>query len=160
MKSLGIKLFFGLSFMFFSFQALGQTSKYKLMLQMTNYDGEPAYLVVSLINPKGGYEKTLAVMGDDKRWYKTIKEWFHAQKSKPEDLTAVTGASVAGGDRNTTILSIEDAKFDKGYKIRIETAVEHLKYYAEDAAIPLTKAGFSNKITGKGYVRFVKLSKI
>ena len=36
-----------------SFQATAQTSKYKCMLQMSNYMGEGAYVVVSLINPKG-----------------------------------------------------------------------------------------------------------
>ena len=36
------------------------------MLQMVNYTGEKAYIVVSLINPKGQYEKTLYMMGPDK----------------------------------------------------------------------------------------------
>jgi hypothetical protein len=49
------------------------TSKYKCMVQMTNYMGEGAYIVISLINSKGAYEKTLYVMGSDKKWYKTIK---------------------------------------------------------------------------------------
>ena len=46
-----------------SFKANAQTSKYKCMLQMSNYMGEGAYVVVSLINPKGNYEKTLYVHG-------------------------------------------------------------------------------------------------
>ena len=40
-----------------SFQSFAQSSKYKCMLQMSNYMGEGAYVVVSLINPKGAYEK-------------------------------------------------------------------------------------------------------
>lgn len=43
--------------------ATAQVSKYKCMLQMVNYTGEKAYIVVSLINPKGQYEKTLYMMG-------------------------------------------------------------------------------------------------
>ncbi len=50
---------------FLSFLATAQSSKYKCMLQMSNYMGEGAYVVVSLINAKGDYEKTLYVMGDD-----------------------------------------------------------------------------------------------
>jgi len=67
-----------------SFQANAQTSKYKCMLQMSNYMGEGAYVVVSLINPKGNYEKTLYVMGEDKKWYKTLKEWhkFYSKNLK------------------------------------------------------------------------------
>ena len=50
-------------------------TKYKCMVQMTNYVGEAAYIVVSLVNPSGAYEKTLYVMGPDKKWYIHIKEW-------------------------------------------------------------------------------------
>ena len=82
-----------------SFQANAQTSKYKCMLQMTSYVGEGAYIVVSLINPKGEYVKTLYVMGDDKKWYKTLKEWHKFYEKKPTDISATTGASVTGGDR-------------------------------------------------------------
>ena len=123
---------------FLSFQATAQTSKYKCMLQMSNYVGEGAYIVVSLINPKGDYEKTLYVMGDDKKWYKTIKEWHKFQSKKQENISAKTGASVTGGDRSITTIEIEDAKINKGYKLRFESAVEDNKYYVADAEIPLT----------------------
>ena len=39
--------------------------QYKCMIQIKNYKGEGAYVIVSLINPKGDYEKTLYVIGDD-----------------------------------------------------------------------------------------------
>ena len=53
-------------------------AKYKCMVQMTNYMGEKAYLIVSLVNSKGAYEKTLYVMGSDKKWYKNLEAWFAA----------------------------------------------------------------------------------
>ncbi|AMO21203.1 DUF2271 domain-containing protein [Flavobacterium columnare] len=136
-----------------------QTSKYKCMLQMTNYVGEGAYIIVSLINPKGQYEKTLYVMGDDKKWYKDIKEWykFYSKKNK---VDAKTGASVAGGDRSVTVLEIEDSKINTGYKIRFESAVENQKYHITDAEFPLTTETLLNKVEGKGYIRFVKLNKL
>ena len=43
--------------------SMAQTSKYKCMIQMTNYMGEGAYIAVSLIDSKGAYEKTLYVLG-------------------------------------------------------------------------------------------------
>ena len=64
-------------FILLTHQATAQTSKYKCMLQMSNYVGEGAYIVVSLINPKGQYEKTLYVMGDDKKWYHSFKSLYH-----------------------------------------------------------------------------------
>lgn len=143
----------------FSLQASAQTTKYKCLLQMANYVGEGAYVAVSLIDAKGEYEKTLYVMGDDKKWYKSLKEWnkFNAKKL---DVSAKTGASVTGGDRSVTVFEIENSKINKGYKIRFETAVEDQKYYVGDAEIPLTTAGITEKAEGKGYIRYVKLSNI
>lgn len=143
-----------------SFQSNAQSSKYKCMLQMNNYMGEGAYIVVSLINPTGAYEKTLYVMGDDKKWYKSLKEWnkFHAQKA--EDISAKTGASVTGGDRSVTTIEIEDSKINKGYKLRFESAVEDQKYYVSDLEIPLTTEGLAEKTDGKGYIKYVRLNKI
>ena len=136
-----------------------QASKYKCMLQMSNYMGEGAYVVVSLINPSGEYEKTLYVMGDNKRWYNSLKEWHKYQTKKKDDISAITGASVTGGDRSATTFSIDDSKFNKGYKLRFESAVENQKYHVNDVEIPLSDAGIAEKSEGKGYIRYVKLIK-
>ncbi|MWB96478.1 DUF2271 domain-containing protein [Flavobacterium sp. GA093] len=143
-----------------SFQATAQTSKYKCMLQMSNYIGEGAYIVVSLVNAKGEYEKTLYVMGDDKKWYSSLKEWNKFNAAKKENISAKTGASVTGGDRSITTIEIEDSKINKGYKLRFETAVEDQKYFNADAEMALTKEGMAEKAEGKGYIRYVRLSKI
>ena len=143
-----------------SFQANAQKSKYKCMLQMSNYVGEGSYIVVSLINAKGEYEKTLYVMGDDKKWYKSLKEWHKFYSKKPTDISATTGASVTGGDRSITTFEIEDSKINKGYKLRFESSVEDHKYYTADLELPLTTAGMADKTEGKGYIRYVRLSKI
>lgn len=143
-----------------SFQASAQTSKYKCMLQMSNYMGEGAYIVVSLINAKGDYVKTLYVMGDDKKWYKTLKEWHKFYAKKPENISAKTGASVTGGDRSITTIEIDDAKINKGFKLRFEAAVEDHKYNTADLEIPLTTEGIAAKTEGKGYIRYVRLNKI
>lgn len=143
-----------------SFQATAQSSKYKCMLQMSNYVGEGAYVVVSLINAKGEYEKTLYVMGDDKKWYNSLKEWNKFQTKKPSNISAITGASVTGGDRSITTIEIDNAKINSGYKLRFESAVEDQKYHVSDVEIPLTTAAIAEKTEGKGYIRYVRLSKI
>lgn len=143
-----------------SFQANAQASKYKCMLQMANYMGEGAYIVVSLINSKGEYEKTLYVMGDDKKWYNSLKEWHKFNSKKPSNISAITGASVTGGDRSITTIEIENSKINHGYKLRFESAVEDQKYHVNDVEIPLTTAGIAAKSEGKGYIRYVRLSKI
>ena len=127
---------------------------------MSNYMGEGAYIVVSLINPQGKYDKTLYVMGDNKKWYNTLKEWHAFYSKKPTNISGKTGASVTGGDRSLTTFEIEDSKINSGYKLRFETAVEDQKYYANDAEIALTTQAFTEKTDGKGYIRYVRLSKI
>lgn len=144
----------------FSFQqSSAQASKYKCMLQMSNYVGEGAYIVVSLIDPKGKYESTLYVMGDDKQWYNSLKEWYKVYQKRP-NISAKTGASVTGGDRSITTMEIDDSKLNKGYKLRFETSVENQKYHATDVEIPLTTEALSQKADGKGYIRYVRFSKI
>ncbi|MGE8381177.1 MAG: DUF2271 domain-containing protein [Sphingobacterium sp.] len=143
-----------------SVSTFAQTGKYKCMIQMNAYQGEGAYVVISLINPKGAYEKTLSVLGPDKQWYNTLKEWYKFQAKTKEKLSAVTGASVGGGDRAMRTLEIDESKFNKGYKLRFESAVEEQKYHTADVEIPLTKEAITEKANGKGYIKLVKLNKV
>lgn len=129
------------------------------MLQMSNYKGLEAYVVVSLINPSGQYEKTLYMMGPDKQWYNGFKQWDKFNKKKKEKLSGITGASVAAGDRSITTFAIDQSKMNKGYKLRFESTVEDGQYHTSDVEIPLTTAGITQKVDGKGYIRYVKLSK-
>lgn len=135
-----------------------KATKYKCMLQMTNYMGEGAYIAVSLIDAKGAYEKTLYVMGSDKKWYPDFKEWHKFYKKKPTNISAISGASVSGGDRSITTFEIEDSKINKGYTLRFESAVEDKKYFMKDLEVPLTTAGLAAKTEGTGYIRYVRLS--
>lgn len=140
-------------------EASAQTSKYKCMIQMNAYTGEEAYIAVSLINPKGSYDKTLYVLGRDTKWYNGFKDWFKFF-SKTKKLNAKTGASVAGGDRSLVNLEIEDKWMDKGYKLRFETAVEDQKYVVNDVEVALTTEMLSGKADGKGYIKYIRFSKV
>lgn len=132
------------------------TTKYKCMVQMTNYMGEGAYMVVSLIDSKGAYEKTLYVMGSDKKWYPNLKSWHNFYKKKPANISAITGASAANGDRSVTVIEIETAKINTGYKLRFETSVEDKNYFEKDVEVPLTTTGLNGKTDGTGYIRYVR----
>ncbi|MEZ7516366.1 DUF2271 domain-containing protein [Flavobacterium frigidarium] len=137
-----------------------QSSKYKCMLQMSNYMGEGAYVLVSLVTDKGDYVKTLYVMGDDKKWYNSLKEWNKFYTKRPANISAITGASVTGGDRSVNVIEIENSKINSGFKLRFETAVEDQKYHVNDVEVPLTTAAIAAKSEGKGYIRYVRLIKI
>lgn len=135
----------------------GASTKYKCMIQMTNYSGEAAYVVVSLINPDGEYEKTLYVQGDDSEWYFDITEWWNFYGKKRHSLDAITGATVAGGGRSINILEIENSKIDAGYSIRFETAVEDQEYYVKDVEFPLTTENIKGKHEGNGFIRYIRM---
>ncbi|MFW2136981.1 DUF2271 domain-containing protein [Chryseobacterium sp. TY4] len=139
-----------------------QTTKYKTMIQMNAYSGKEAYVVISLINPKGQYEQTLGVLGTDNEWYNTLKEWNKFQKVKKQKLNGITGASIAGGARATRLIEFDTAKLDKGYKLRFESAVETQKYYAKDAEVALSSAVLDNKagVKGDGYIKAIRFLKV
>ena len=140
--------------------AHAQSTKYKCMIQMTGYQCLKAYVVVSLVHEKEGYKKTLAVLGPDKQWYNTLTEWYAFHNKSKEKISAITGASIGGGDRAVKTIEIDNSLLNKGYTIRFESAVEHQKYVAVDAEVPVTDKGITMKTDGKEYIRFVKLNKI
>ncbi|WP_452600087.1 DUF2271 domain-containing protein [Pontimicrobium sp. MEBiC01747] len=154
-------LFKTLPFLIFSFiifsSFITKATSYKCMIQMTNYAGEGAYIAISLLNPEGTYEKTLYVQGDDDEWYYDITEWWKFQGKTRTDIDAITGATLSGGERVISIISIDDDKIDKGYKIRFETAVEDQEYYKDDVEFELTSETIKSKIEGNGFIRYVRM---
>jgi hypothetical protein len=147
-----------IAFVLFTSAANAQAEKYKCMVQMSNYPGEGAYIVASLVNAKGEYEETLYVFGREKKWYPDLKEWWKFQKPKKQNISAITGASMAGGDRGTQVLEIDKSKIDAGYTLRFEAAVENQKYNVKDLEVPLTTENVSGKVEGANYIRYVRLA--
>lgn len=135
-----------------------ETVNYKCMIQLTNYTGEGAYVVVSLLNADNKYVKTLYVQGDDKEWYRDLTEWWkNLYGIKRPDLDAIVGETVTGGQRKMIVLKIPKDKIDSDYKIRFESAVEDQEYYKDDIEFMLTKENLSAKKEGKGFIRYVRI---
>ncbi|MCH3882661.1 MULTISPECIES: DUF2271 domain-containing protein [Tenacibaculum] len=134
-----------------------ENAKYKCMIQMKNYTGEGAYIVISLLNPEGEYQETIYVQGDDEEWYHDITEWWNFQGKVRSDIDAITGATISGGNRAISVIEIPNDKLDKGYKIRFETAVEDQEYYKDDVEFELTTENVKSKIEGKGFIRYVRM---
>ena len=162
MKFNVIKKLIGFVALLMATASFAQTTKYKTMIQMENYTGKEAYVIISLINPKGQYEKTLGVLGPDSEWYNTLKEWDKFRKKSKEKLSGITGASIAGGARATRVIEFDKSKLNKGYKLRFESAVETQKYVVKDAEITLTSAALDNKagIKGTEYIKAVRFIKV
>lgn len=141
----------------FGFTGSNGEANYKCMIQMTNYTGEGAYVVVSLIKPDGTYEKTLSVHGKEQKWYPDIIHWWGFQKKSQNKLDGITGSSITGGQRAMTVLKIDASKLNKGYKLLFESAVEGQVYYKKDLLIDFSTSGISQKAEGSGYIRYVRI---
>ena len=99
-----IKLTFTLTIftLLFSFNTKPEAARYKCLIQKTNYAGPKAYLVISLVNEKGEYIRTLDVNGDDEEWYEDLKEWWAYESNSDEEIDGITGASVGNGERKNS----------------------------------------------------------
>lgn len=153
-----VKIIFASALLMLTF-SFAQTTvkKYKCMIQMSNYEGEGAYVVISLINPEGKYEKTLYVHGDDDEWYYELTSWWKFHGKRRTKLDGITGGTIAGGERGFNVLKIDASKINKGYKLRFESAVEAKNYYEKDIEFELTTANLQKKMTGKGFIRYIRM---
>ena len=145
---------------FLTFTAFSPTAKstsYKCMIQLINYEGEGAYIAVSLLDSQGDYVETLNVLGDDQEWYHDLTKWWKYFENTTNNVDAITGATISGGERTIKVIKIDDDKLDKGYKIRFETAVEDQKYVADDVTFELTSESVKSKVEGTGYIRYIRM---
>jgi hypothetical protein len=164
MKIFSSKITRGLIFLAFaaiasSFSEPSAPMSFKCLVQLTNYTGEGAYVIVSLLDDKGKYQKTLQVFGKEKRWWKDIPSWFKFYTDSKENVDGVSGASITAGSRKVFTFTAAEQQFSKGYKLRFETAVEDQVYKERDVEIVLSENVAGQTFNGSGYVRYVKLIK-
>ncbi|MEM6359790.1 MAG: DUF2271 domain-containing protein [Bacteroidota bacterium] len=133
------------------------TVSYRCLIQLTNYGGEGAYVITSLINPEGKYEQTLFVGGDDEEWYPDLPIWYEFYEKSSADIDGVTGASIKSGGRKVALLEVEANKLNNGYKLRFESSVEDGLYHEKDIEVDLTDNTFGKTIQGNGYIRYVRI---
>lgn len=145
------------AFVMMGFTSIGSSSKYKCMIQMKNYTGEGAYVVISLLDANGKYVETLYVQGNDDEWYSDITEWWKFYGKRRPNIDAITGETISGGERKISVIEIPDDKIDTGYKIRFETAVEDQEYHVEDVQFELTSQTVKSKVEGNGFIRYVRM---
>lgn len=144
------------SFITHSYSVIETKTNIKCMIQMTNYDGFGAYIIISLINPEGEYEDTLYIQGKDKEWYNELSYWWRFYRKKRNNVDGITGETISGGERSVSLIKIPNEKIDKGYSIRFESSVEDQKYHIKDVQFDLTSENLNSKIEGTGYIRYIR----
>ena len=148
------------TFLFCSSFVSDVENKYKCMLQLVNYSGEGAYIVVSIIDKKNDYKKTIKVIGDDDEWYPDISKWYPYYLKNSKEMDGVTGATISGGERTVFSFDIDEKYFDGNHNLRFETAVEDQKYEADDLNFNLQKTTIVGQHSGSGYIRYIKILKL
>ena len=133
-----------------------KNEKIKCMIQMKNYSGEGAYIIISLVGKNNNYLETLYVHGDDPEWYHEITSWWKFYGKKRNNIDAITGGTLSGGERTVNIISIDKSKFTKDCKLRFETAVEDNNYYEKDLEIDLEELNTQTNFKGSGFIRYVR----
>ncbi|RYM35153.1 DUF2271 domain-containing protein [Brumimicrobium glaciale] len=135
--------------------------EYKCLIQLKNYQGEGAYVIVSIVNSKGDYIETLRVLGDDHEWYPDLKSWYACREKARHQprLDGVTGATIGSGERSVVAFEINKKYIDQAYTLRFESAVEDKSYHAKDVVVQLTSEQLKlGKYEGtEGYIRQVRL---
>ena len=135
--------------------------EYKCLIQLKNYQGEGAYVIVSVVDSKGEYVETLRVLGDDHEWYPDLKSWyaFREKKRHQPRLDGVTGATIGSGERSVIAFKIDQKYIGNGHSLRFETAVEDKSYHTKDVVVQLTSEQLKlGNYEGKGgYIRQVRL---
>lgn len=126
------------------------------LVQLNDYEGDEAYFSLYLVDPEDRYVRTLWVSGDEERWYPDQPRWWKYVGRAQEDVSAVTGASTAPGDRAVIRIALEDEVLDAGYSVRVDTAVEDQNNFPTDVQTALSADQQGDKIPGTGYVRYLR----
>lgn len=133
------------------------SNSYKCLVKMNDYKGKGAYVVTSLINPKGEYEETLYVNGQNDNWFNKIISWKRFYEKKGINIDAISGATIRGGEQQNIFFKVGNDKINTGYKIRFETAVEDQDYYEKDVEFNLSSQNVLIPINGTGFIESIQI---
>ena len=121
------------------------------------YSGPSAYLAVYLVDQSGNYKSTLWVAGRHTRYLGALRGWVRGFTGAGQNsIAGISGASVGAGRSLKISSNVSDALINAGYRVVVDTAVEHLGEYTADADVPLKAGGGS--ASGQGFVNRLTVS--
>ena len=129
----------------------------KIHLYSSPGEHERPYFVIFLVNANNRYVKTLAVIGDDKKYFDAFRYWYRYSKSSGENIDALSGPSINNGTVFTQDIVLPDDAITNGYKIRIDASGEFGDYVPKEAIVKLTNEINGQKTPGKQYMEYITL---
>ncbi|SOC14442.1 uncharacterized protein DUF2271 [Rhodobacter sp. JA431] len=127
--------------------------------QMNSYGGDGAYLAYYVTDASGAYMGSLWMAGGKAKYYQHLSGWYAATAGNIAQVDGITGASVGAGRNLSITLDLQDALFDNGYVLHVDSSVEDMADQPNDVVIPLTSATLGQPVSGKRYVQSVTVSK-
>lgn len=121
-------------------------------INLKDYAGDGAYLVLYLTNAQGRYQQTLWVSGQKSKYYKHLSGWARGSRLNSIEYDGMTGATTASGSTLVVTLDVSDAYIDTDYQLRVDTAIEDLRDNRDDIVSPLSTDGAGKIRSGRGYV--------
>jgi len=130
-----------------------------LDVTMKNYYGAPAYVVVYILDANDKYVSTVYLGGSYQRFFQEyMTRWYRMLKRSRRGIDGLTGASVGAGRSFTANFNVPDKLLNKGYTLRVATAVEGQYYIDKDAEVILNDANNGKKVAGTKYVDQMQLN--
>lgn len=117
---------------------------------LKQYGGDGAYIALYLTDASGNHVRTLWLAGQKQKYYKHLSDWYRATGGSADQINGITGASVGAGQSLKVTADLEEALFDAGYSINIDTAAEDMRESPREISLPLTSAGQS--AAGRYYI--------
>lgn len=124
-----------------------------ISVALNPYRGNAAYAAAYIVDPKGHYVTTVYAAGSRLKYLAHLQRWYRMVSRSGKGIDGSTGASIGSAGGFRTAVSIPDKMINAGYTLRIETAVENQRYYANDASIKLDSMNKGKSVSGEGYVK-------
>tara|TARA_B100000767_G_C19778281_1_gene544133 strand:+ start:7669 stop:8169 length:501 start_codon:yes stop_codon:yes gene_type:complete len=149
-------------FLFFS--PAEEEVEIKCLLEIIDYRGEGAYLVISVLDEEEKYLKTIYVLGDDKSWFSELKSfWTHLRENNlfsDQDfyplIDGISGPTISGGERRLFQIKVAKKLINSGKYLRFESAVEDKTYHLNDINIALNTESLEQTYMGQGFIKKVQ----
>ena len=125
---------------------------------MKAYGGSGAYAAIWVSDAAGKYKGTLWMAGDRAKYWRHLADWQRASGGRAAEVDGITGASIGSGRTLKITVDLADALIDAGYVVHVDTAVEDGRDVSADALFPLAAAQSGKPVTGKGYVKTLKVT--
>jgi len=129
-----------------------------IAVKMKSYSGQQAYFAAYIVDANGQYVSTVLTAGGSGQYFEHISRWYRMFQRAGRRVDGRSGASIGAGRTMTGKVDIPDSMLNAGYTLRVETAVEHQRYMANDASVDLADGNNGKAVRGSGYVQSLTVS--